>query len=63
MRRIYALLEQLAGVELPVLIGGETGSGKELAALALHQLVAPGGAPVRGAHRQAGGASPLDCRR
>jgi two-component system response regulator AtoC len=36
MRKVYALIEQLAAVDLPVLIGGETGTGKELAASALH---------------------------
>jgi DNA-binding NtrC family response regulator len=36
MQRIYALLKQLAPVDLPVLIGGETGTGKELAASILH---------------------------
>jgi transcriptional regulator with PAS, ATPase and Fis domain len=36
MRRIYALIEQIAAVDLPVLLGGETGTGKELAAAAVH---------------------------
>jgi DNA-binding NtrC family response regulator len=36
MVRTYELLERLAVAELPVLIQGETGSGKELAAAALH---------------------------
>lgn len=35
---IRALLHKYAGIELPVLITGETGTGKELAAHALHQL-------------------------
>jgi len=36
MLRLYALLERLAPSSLPVLVGGETGTGKELAAAALH---------------------------
>ena len=36
MRRLYALLEALEGSDVPVLIEGETGTGKELAARALH---------------------------
>ncbi|HUS27954.1 MAG TPA: sigma 54-interacting transcriptional regulator [Kofleriaceae bacterium] len=37
MSRLYALIERLAAAELPVLICGETGTGKELAARAVHQ--------------------------
>ena len=36
MREIYAVLEKVAGTEMSVLVGGETGSGKELVARALH---------------------------
>ncbi len=36
MLRLYSLLERLAVSELPVLIHGETGTGKELAAQVLH---------------------------
>ena len=36
MHRVYALVERLAGSDLPVLVNGETGSGKELVAQALH---------------------------
>jgi DNA-binding NtrC family response regulator len=36
MQRLYALIDRLAASELPVLICGETGCGKELAAAALH---------------------------
>jgi len=36
MRRIYPLLERLAASHVPVLIEGETGTGKEVAAESLH---------------------------
>ena len=36
--RLYALIERLAPVELPLLITGETGCGKELAATAIHTM-------------------------
>ena len=36
MRRIYELLGRLARADMPVLLHGETGTGKELAALQLH---------------------------
>ncbi len=36
MREVYAVLERVAGTEMSVMVGGETGSGKELVARALH---------------------------
>jgi DNA-binding NtrC family response regulator len=36
MRQLYAVLERLARTELSLLICGETGTGKELAARAVH---------------------------
>jgi len=36
MREIYRLLGKIAGSDAPVLISGETGTGKELAARAIH---------------------------
>ncbi len=40
MRRLYELIRRLARSDLPVLIHGETGAGKELAAAALHHFSA-----------------------
>ena len=36
MQDVYRLLEQAAGLDITVLLGGETGTGKELAARAIH---------------------------
>ena len=38
MRRVYGDIDVAAGSDAPVLITGETGTGKELAARAIHQL-------------------------
>ncbi|WP_246137513.1 sigma 54-interacting transcriptional regulator [Myxococcus llanfairpwllgwyngyllgogerychwyrndrobwllllantysiliogogogochensis] len=38
MMRLYGLAERIARSDLPVLVNGETGAGKELAASALHFL-------------------------
>ena len=43
--RLYALIERLAPVGIPVLITGETGSGKEFFAKALHQASQRSGKP------------------
>jgi DNA-binding NtrC family response regulator len=38
MRLVYRLIRQAAATQIPVLISGETGTGKELAAQAIHEL-------------------------
>ena len=38
MQRLFAFVERIAGAELPVLITGETGTGKQLVAAAIHAL-------------------------
>jgi DNA-binding NtrC family response regulator len=37
MRGVFAAIQKFALTDIPVLIGGETGTGKELAALAIHE--------------------------
>ncbi|MBM9614857.1 sigma-54-dependent Fis family transcriptional regulator [Desulfobulbus rhabdoformis] len=38
MQNVYQQIRQAAATDIPVLISGETGTGKELAALAIHEL-------------------------
>jgi DNA-binding NtrC family response regulator len=38
MRAVFGMIERVAPTELPVLVTGETGTGKELVARALHEL-------------------------
>ncbi|MBI5517753.1 MAG: sigma 54-dependent Fis family transcriptional regulator [Deltaproteobacteria bacterium] len=45
MRELFAVLERLAGADVPVLLEGETGTGKDLAAQALHQNSARASGP------------------
>ncbi|RME49927.1 MAG: sigma-54-dependent Fis family transcriptional regulator [Deltaproteobacteria bacterium] len=45
MRRFFALLRRVAELEIPVLLVGETGTGKELAARAIHRLSPRTGGP------------------
>jgi len=47
MTRLFDRLERIAAADLPVLISGESGSGKELAARALHQSGPRAKAPFR----------------
>ncbi|MCP3103722.1 sigma 54-interacting transcriptional regulator [Myxococcus sp. K15C18031901] len=51
MAQLYALLRRLAASELPVLVCGETGAGKENAAFAVHH----------GSRRAAGPFVPVNC--
>jgi len=46
MRDLYALLQQVARTDLPVLVTGETGSGKELVARAIHESSPRKAAPL-----------------
>ncbi|MEQ1736991.1 MAG: sigma 54-interacting transcriptional regulator, partial [Rhodoglobus sp.] len=46
MARVYALIERLAKTDLTVLVYGETGTGKELAATALHEWSGRHGRPL-----------------
>ncbi|MEZ4401446.1 MAG: sigma 54-interacting transcriptional regulator [Kofleriaceae bacterium] len=46
MRRLYELIKRLARSDLPVLVHGETGSGKELAAAAIHHGSARAAGPL-----------------
>ena len=43
MQEVYALIERVAPSDVPVLIQGETGTGKELVARALNENTAPKG--------------------
>src|SRR5687767_10562062 len=45
MRRAYSLCVRLAGTDLPLVIEGETGTGKELLAESLHDMGPRAGAP------------------
>jgi len=45
MKMVFGLIRTYAGSQAPVLIEGATGTGKELAALALHDLSPRAGAP------------------
>jgi two-component system response regulator AtoC len=38
MREVWTVVQQAAGVDITILVGGETGTGKELVARAIHHL-------------------------
>ena len=46
MHRLYDVVEMVARENDPVLLSGETGTGKELVARAIHQITAPKGSFV-----------------
>jgi DNA-binding NtrC family response regulator len=50
MRQIYRQIRQAAATDIPVLLSGETGTGKELAAQAIHELSARSPAPFVTVH-------------
>jgi DNA-binding NtrC family response regulator len=45
MRRLYPLLQRIAATDVPVLIEGETGTGKEVVAEAIHEASPRSGGP------------------
>lgn len=57
MRNIYRQIRQAAATDIPVLLSGETGTGKELAAQAIHELSARSQSPCVPVHI---GSLPLD---
>ena len=50
MREVYRQIRQAAATDIPVLLSGETGTGKELAAQAIHELSARSDAPCVPVH-------------
>src|SRR5262249_58430905 len=45
MRQVFGLIKKIAPMDVPVIIQGETGTGKELVARAIHELSPRRGAP------------------
>jgi DNA-binding NtrC family response regulator len=50
MRDLYRLIRQAAATDIPVLLSGETGTGKDLAARAIHQLSSRQGGTYQPVH-------------
>lgn len=50
MQKVYRQIRQAAATDIPVLISGETGTGKELAAEAIHELSPRASAPCVTVH-------------
>lgn len=50
MKEVYQLIRQAAATDIPVLINGETGTGKDLAARAIHELSARSSQPYTPVH-------------
>jgi len=57
MKSVYRMIRQAASTDIPVLLTGETGTGKDLAARAIHQLSDRSGKPFLPVHL---GAMPQD---
>ena len=50
MKEVYQFMRQAAATDIPVLLTGETGTGKDLAAKAIHQLSSRGPKPYTPVH-------------
>jgi len=50
MQQVYRQIRQAAATDIPVLLSGETGTGKELAAQAIHELSSRSRAPIVTVH-------------
>lgn len=49
IRKLNAIVEDIAGTNIPVLLMGESGTGKDVYARVIHLLSGPGDSPALGA--------------